>query len=105
MTRLILLTAFVTFASSVFGADSPPSVSASEAIRIAEDSLAHRNLGKDLYILSVTLQRDSILSRNSFWFVKWSHSIPASNPKNREVGIKVKMDGTATILVKEPGAP
>ena len=74
-----------------------------DALKIAEDSLAQRGLKKTLYVASVTLENTSLLGAHAYWFVKRSHPIPARNPRNREVGIKVKMDGTATILRQRTG--
>lgn len=104
MKRHFLLLALLSAAASAFAADAPPPVSARQAITIAEESLANRGLDKEVFIQSVTLERATIMKARSFWFVKWSHSIPASEPKNREIGVKVNMDGTAVRLVKEPGA-
>lgn len=86
-------------------ADEAPPVSARQALDIAEKNLADRGLTKELYVYSVTLTQTSILNNQSYWFVKWSHPIPASNPRNREIGMKVTMEGVVTRLVKEPGKP
>ena len=93
----ILLTLAVSSAHA-----SPPAVTARQALDIAEKNLADRGLTKKLYVAGVTFERTSVFGAPAYWFVKWSEPIPASNPNNREVGIKVKMDGTATRLVKEP---
>jgi hypothetical protein len=70
-------------------------------LEIAEKSLADRGLQKELWIESITLDKASLLGSTPFWFVKWNKSIPASDPKNKEVGVKVYMDGKAVRLVKE----
>src|SRR5438067_2085149 len=102
MKLSLSLLAYVVCGASVLFAGERPAVSAREALDIAEKNLAERNLAQKLYVQSVTLERASILKSESFWMVKWSEAIPASNPANREIGIKVRMDGTATRLVKEP---
>jgi len=79
-------------------------MSAKQAIEIAEGSLATRGLQDKIFVAGVTYERATLLKSKSYWFVKWSQSIPASDPKNREIGVKVNMDGSATRLVKEPGA-
>jgi hypothetical protein len=105
MKSLVAALIALTFATAICkAADAPPPVSAGQAVTIAEESLANRGLDKEIYIQSVTLERATILKARSYWFVKWSHSLPASNPKNREIGVKVNMDGSAVRLVKEPGA-
>jgi hypothetical protein len=101
---------WLILASVLLGASIPaqadetiPAVSARQAITIAEESLANRGLEKQVFVQSVTLERATIMKAKSYWFVKWSHSLPASDPKNRELGVKVNMDGSAVRLVKEPG--
>jgi hypothetical protein len=44
------------------------------------------------------------LYNKSYWFVAWSESVPGDKANQREVGVKVNMDGSAARLVKEPGA-
>ena len=80
----------------------PLPVSAREALTLAEKNLTERRLDKKLYVVGLTLERSSMFNSKSYWFVKWSDAIPASNPNNREIGIKVNMDGSAVKLVKEP---
>lgn len=91
--------------STIASASDEPAVSAGEAVDIAEKSLNDRSLKGKIYIQSVTLDKSSIIGGQTFWFVRWSKSLPASDPKNREVGVKVYMDGRAVRLVKEPGTP
>lgn len=95
------LALLLTLAVSSALAGTPP-VSARQALDIAEKNLAGRGLAPRLYVAGVTLERASVFGQPAYWFVKWSEPIPASNPDNREVGIKVRMDGSATRLVKEP---
>jgi hypothetical protein len=80
----------------------PPPVTLREALNIAQKNLAERGLDKKLYVAGVTLERASMFNGKSYWFVKWSDAIAASNPNNREIGIKVNMDGSAVRLIKEP---
>jgi hypothetical protein len=84
-------------------ADEAPPVTARQALDIAEKNLADRGLTKEIYIISVAIEQSSILNNKAYWFVKWSHPIAASNPRNREVGMKVTMEGVPTRLVKEAG--
>jgi len=95
---------FALFCSSLVAFGNPPPITARQALDIAEKNLAERGLDKKLYVVGVTLERTSMFSEKAYWLVKWSEPIPASNPSNREVGIKVNMDGSAVRLVKEPGA-
>jgi hypothetical protein len=101
-----IFAAFLLFALAPLApllADDAPPVTARQALDIAEKNLADRGLTKEIYIVSVAMQQSSLINSQTYWFVKWSHPIPASNPRDREVGIKVTMQGIATRLVKESG--
>jgi hypothetical protein len=100
--RRSLLTLLALAAAWNVARAEPPAVTARQALDIAEQSLRDRGLDHRLHVVSVALEKSSLMSGKAFWFVKWSEPIPASDPKNREVGVKVAMDGTATRLVKEP---
>lgn len=80
---------------------SPP-VSIGEALAIAEKSMKDRGLEQRVYIQSISLERTSLLNSKPFWLVRWSTPLPASEPKTREIGIKVDMEGRAVRLVKGP---
>jgi len=69
MKRAFLFASLLAIHTS-FAADAPPPVSAKQAISIAEQSLATRGLEKELFVASVTLERESVLKAKSFWFVK-----------------------------------
>jgi hypothetical protein len=90
--------------SGLCAAEAPP-ISARKALDIAEESLRDRGLTEKIFVAGVRLERSSVVGGYKFWFVKWSESLPASDPRNREVGVKVYMDGRAVRLVKEPGTP
>jgi hypothetical protein len=103
MKHLVALAALFLTVSAF--ADSAPPISARQALDIAEKNMNERGIGKDVYIVSVTFTHDSLLGGEAYWFVKWSHPIPATDQTKREVGIKVRMDGAATRLVKGFGQP
>jgi hypothetical protein len=104
MKTLICSLALLALTPLAALADAPP-VSAKQALEIAEKSLKERNLSASVYIESLQMDHSSMMGGHQFWFVKWSKTLPASNPRNKEVGIKVYMDGHAVRLVKEPGTP
>lgn len=100
MKHIIALLFVCLFAIPAF-ADDQPAVTLRQALEAAEKSMNERGLGKDLYIDSVVLNRSAMFGGETYWFVKWSHPIPVPDePGKREVGIKVRMDGSATRLVK-----
>ena len=98
MKQIAVLIALL-FVSSAF-ADTPPAISARQALDFAEQNMTDRGLGKELYIESVQLLKPALFNGETYWFVKWSHPIPATDPNKIEVGIKVRMDGRVTRLVK-----
>jgi len=94
------------FAATAFADNAAPAVTAHQALDAAEKNMNERGLGSQLYIESVTLKRDAMFSGGgNYWFIKWSHPIPATDPNKVEIGIKVRMDGTTTRLVKNPHEP
>lgn len=99
MNPLLASVTLLATLSPLFAGEPP--ISIRKALDIAEKSLRDRNLHQNIYIEGATLERSSLVGGHSFWFVKWSESLPASNPRNREVGVKVYMDGRATRLVRE----
>lgn len=101
-TSLGLLLALAILRSQLLA--GAPQLPISKAILIAENAIRSRQLETSVFIQSVSLERASFTSSESFWVVKWDHPVPASNPRNREVGMKIRMDGTVSRLVKEPGA-
>ncbi len=86
------------FAISAY-ADEAPAVSLHQALEIAEKSMNDRGLNKEIFIESVTLNRSAVFGGETYWLVKWSHPLVGDSGK-REIGIKVRMDGSATRLVK-----
>ncbi|MEA3189387.1 MAG: hypothetical protein QOD99_3217 [Chthoniobacter sp.] len=101
MKRITMLGIVLCSTSSLFAADRP-AISARQALEIAENDLTSRNLTPKLYVVSLSLERPSMFGGATYWMAKWSEAIPASKPENREIGLKVKMDGTPVRLVKEP---
>jgi hypothetical protein len=102
-TILAAILFFVVAPLAPLLAEDAPLVSARQALDIAEKNLADRGLTKEIYVISVAIQQTSMLNNHPYWFVKWSHPIPASNPRDREIGMKVTMEGVPTRLVKEAG--
>lgn len=86
-------------------ADNPPKLSARQALDAAQKTITDRGLDKEIYIASVSLTTATFLGGETFWVVKYSHPIPAEKPNQHETGIKVRMDGTVTRLVKTLGKP
>ncbi|MGB8355550.1 MAG: hypothetical protein WCD79_16750 [Chthoniobacteraceae bacterium] len=105
MKHIVALFALL-FAVTAFADDAAPAISAHQALDAAEKNMNERGIGKQVFIESVTLKKDAAFSAEpAYWFVKWSHSIPATDPHKVEIGIKVRMDGRTTRLVKGRNEP
>jgi hypothetical protein len=92
------------FAVAAFADDAPP-LSARQALEAGEKSIHDRGLEKEIFVTSVSLAHATIMGGESYWFVKWSHPLPGNSPSEHEIGLKVRMDGSATRLVKNLGKP
>ena len=94
--RFILAAAaiFACVGGSAFA--QTPKIDAVRAARLASDYLA--TLGPSApYIVSVTLEKGALLDATQSWIVKWS--APIMDGANREIGVRVKMDGSLAHLV------
>jgi hypothetical protein len=77
-----------------------PAVSAKRAVELAEEALAAKNAGENVFIQSVALQRTSVISGKTVWTVSWSENITGAKPGSVEVGLEIGMDGSVVHLVK-----
>lgn len=94
--------AFVAALALTFPAVAPagdaPQLDAARAAKIATDYLAR--LGKNPpYIVSITLQKDGIMQSKRSWIARWSDPVFADGDK--EVGLRVNLDGTTVILIED----
>ena len=93
---LLLLTAIAGSASA-----QRPSLDAARATRIASDYLA--TLGSRApYITTVTLESTALLNGAQSWVIRWSEPIVEGSQK--EIGVRVKMDGTMAHMVEDKDA-
>ena len=82
-------------------AAAAPAVDAARAARIATDHLAQMGAGAP-YITSVTLETSALVSGTQSWVVRWSSPIDAG--QQREIGLRVRMDGAAIRLMQDKTA-
>jgi hypothetical protein len=94
--------ALVASSAMTLAAFAAPAVGIDKAVELAQQSLRERGFADRVYIVSATLERDSVMSAKRHWFVRWSESLPRAERK-REIGVEVGMDGSVVILVKAPG--
>ncbi len=85
-------------------ADTPPELPAKSAVEIAEQTLASRKLGPNVFIQAVSFQSTALLGGKRTWFVQWSGFVEGSKPGTREIGLQIGMDGHVIHVIKEPGS-
>ena len=96
----IALGAFA-FLPSVHAADAPR-VDALRVAKLAADYLATH--GKDApHVVSIVLESDALMRGKTSWIVRWSRPILADG--NKEIGMRVKLDGTVSYLVEDKSGP
>ena len=94
--RSIFAAAAILACASASAFAQAPKVDAVKAARLATDYLA--TLGANApHIVSVTLEQSALLSGSQSWVIRWS--TPVMDNGNREIGVRVKMDGSVAHLV------
>jgi hypothetical protein len=77
-----------------------PTLKAAEAAAIAQGDLENRQL-TDVHIVEMRFKEASLLGGEpDHWEVMWSKEIPAQTEGRKEIGLKVKMDGTYSRSVR-----
>src|SRR5262249_51839102 len=97
---LFTLLAFLTAATL---AQAVPQVTIDQAAALAQKDLKDRGLDSKIYVQSLHLDREAIVSKGLHWTAIWSEGIPGENRK-KEVGMRINMDGTTVHLVEGPGS-
>lgn len=83
-------------------ADGAPAIDALRVARIATDYLATH--GKNAaHIVSIALESDALMGGKVSWIVRFSHPVLADG--NREIGMRVKPDGTVSYLIEDKSGP
>lgn len=97
-----LLLALALFLSvNLAHADNAPALKAAEAAAIAQGDLASRGLESSVYIAEMVYKSGSLLGGDpAHWEVMWSKEFDAQTEGRKEIGLKVKMDGTYTRSVR-----
>ncbi|MEO6738877.1 MAG: hypothetical protein ABIP20_01400 [Chthoniobacteraceae bacterium] len=92
----IALSAFSILPAS--RAESAPRIDALQVAKIASDYLATHGRNAP-HIVSIALETDALLGGQLSWIVRFSRAVSADG--NSEVGMRVKLDGTVSYLVKD----
>ena len=96
LLRATLLTAAILIVASGSASAEAPKLDAARATRLATDYLATLG-GNAPHIVSVQLEKSALLNGSLSWIIHWSE--PVNDNGNREIGVRVKMDGTMAHLV------
>jgi hypothetical protein len=83
-------------------AGNAPKVDALHVAKIATDYLATHGSNAP-HIISITMEADAILGGKTSWIVRWSH--PILTDGNKEVGMRVKLDGAVSYLIDDKAGP
>jgi hypothetical protein len=89
---LLALTASTLTASA---ADKSGSLTIDQALKIAQDYLQQHGAAADHQITAITMEAATMGTR--FWYAHWSPPIDENGKK--QIGLRIDMDGTATLFV------
>lgn len=91
---------FTTFSSPISAADVP-TLTAPAAAAIAQEDLTSRGLDSSVYIAEMVYKAHKLLgSEPAHWEVMWSKEFDAQTPGRKEIGLKIKMDGSYSRSVR-----
>lgn len=79
-------------------AENAPRIDALQVAKIASDYLATHGRNAP-YVVSIALEADALIGGKSSWIVRFSRPIAVDG--NSEVGMRVKLDGAVSYLVKD----
>lgn len=99
MKPLLLSLLLACFVPSLH-ADAP-ALKAADAATIAQGDLAARGLEATVYIAEMVYKEAKLLGGEpAHWEVLWSKEFDAQTEGRKEIGLKVKMDGSYTRSVR-----
>ena len=96
----LLLTLLVLCTLGTLSADDVPVLKAPDAAAIAQGDLASRGLEATVYLAELIYKDSKFLGEPSHWQVLWSKEVDAQTEGRKEIGLKIKMDGTYTRSVR-----
>ena len=83
-------------------AENAPGVDALRVAKIASDYLATHGRGAP-YVVSIVLESDTFGGPKTSWVVRFSRALLTDG--NKEVGIRVKFDGSVSYLIEDKSGP
>jgi hypothetical protein len=99
MRNLLRSLCLVVLSVSAAFAGAPPSVTAQDAARLADEYLKERGLLASTYIQSITIEQAALLKPDRHWLVKWDAPIAVEGMRKKEIGLKITFEGKVTRLV------
>ena len=102
LRRAAALCAALALSASALSAADARRVDALHVAKVATDYLA--TLGKNApQIVSIALESDALVGGKTSWIVRFSHSILVDG--NKEIGMRVKLDGSVSHLTESKTGP
>lgn len=97
-----ILLAFVLLAlAPLLPASEVPSFSAAQAVAAAQADLESRGMQDTVFIAMVSYKKASLLGGDpAHWEVLWNKEFDAQTEGRKEIGLKIKMDGSYTRSVR-----
>jgi hypothetical protein len=92
---LVFLLALAAIALPASAADKSGSLPIDQALKIAMDYLQQHGAAANHQIIGITMEAAALGSR--YWYAHWSPAIDDNGKK--QVGMRIDMDGTATLFV------
>ena len=100
MKPLSIFLALFAFTVSAFAV---PSLRIDQAATIAQQHLKDRGLDGSRYVMSITLDRDSLRGKERYWYARWSENVKLEERKT-ELGLRINMDGSIVRMVEGPAS-
>ena len=96
----IVAALFLTLTQYI-GASDAPSLKATEAAVIAQEDLESRGLSETIHISEIVYRKPGLLGGGpAHWEIVWSKPFDAQTEGRKEVGLKIRMDGSYTRSVR-----
>ncbi len=99
--RLFLACCALAIFAPTLSAKEKPGMDVIRAAKLASDYLAGLGAGAP-YIVSITLDEGALINGQPSWVVHWSK--PIVNGGDKELGVRVRGDGTVVRLIEGKGS-
>ena len=104
--QCLAVCAVITLGASAFlqiaNAENAPRIDALHVAKVATDYLATHGRNAP-HIVSISLESDAFIGGKTSWIVRFSHALLTDG--NREVGMRVKLDGSVSYLTEDKYGP